>query len=328
MPFYVDEKSINSNFTPPVAQALLKINTVINDRRVVPSMALRLIKDYLQPLFPEIVGAAITQKPAPYTWDDIHWLYADIAGKSKDNELLGEIALAINLIYKYTTLPHRKIEFPDPVDVTYFLHVCSHLQLPALELRRTIALDPLRLCKYCWRKASPGRHLCATCSPSNKHSEQEEQSRTICNVVDRRFNANKEGTRLKQDFDTCLNRLLTDEIMEFHKSNFITRIIPPSEGIRNWLAQRRPNLWASLALEHEGITDYTVVEKLTALLDSADQLSQGVQKQHLEVTAQMKENPYMMGPMLLRAEAWLIAKERITARWGGQRKNSGRKKQQ
>ena len=327
MPLYVDEKTILNHFKTPVLPALLRIRAEIGNRPVVPSMALRLIKKHLLPIAPEVVEKAIAEVGDRYTWDDIFHLYICVGSESKYSLINGEIASAINLIHRYTILPYRELDFPDPFDVTGFLHTCGCLRLPAKELRLKTTLDPLRFCNYCWRKALPNRQLCAVCGASNKLGEQVEQSRTVRSTSSFSSNANRKGRRLKPYFDKCLNRLLTAETIEFHDSGFEFRIIPPSSGIREWLAKHRPNLWDALTLEQKNITDSTAVEILISLLDDVQCLPTDIQrKQAAEVANLMKENQFMIGPMLIRAEAWLIANKQMSDRWGGKRTNSGRKK--
>jgi hypothetical protein len=77
MPLNISDEEIESRLSMPVAFALLAIKKDMQDRAVTPTLALSLIKKYLQPLMPDD-DKDILDSLRQVTWEDLHWTYAEI----------------------------------------------------------------------------------------------------------------------------------------------------------------------------------------------------------------------------------------------------------
>ena len=78
MPLYIADEQIENTLGTTVACALKAIKTDMQDHSVTPSLALGLIKKYLQPLMPE-ADKDILGKLKQVTWDELHWAYPEIS---------------------------------------------------------------------------------------------------------------------------------------------------------------------------------------------------------------------------------------------------------
>jgi hypothetical protein len=323
MPLYINDDYIESaKLSLPVANALKAIRYEMEDRAVTPSLALGLIKKHLQPLIPaehhDILG---NLKKA--SWDRLMWACPSLVFRDDEaNGLLSQIDICIDSICKYTTYPTRGWLKFDKIENNIFLQICGFLKIDITKLRylNQGKFDIFSACKYCWRQPVPGRAICALHTPSIKHvslkvsGSQEEKNRTPSADY-------KEAKRQKEAYDKIVNKLLTKETIKFHESNFGDPILFPENGRWAWLKQRRP-LVAQLLLENsKSIDDKTIIDSLLSALHSPDNLTNTLLKPYTRANGHIKENPILIWPMLLRAEAWLTVRAQKRGNWGGKRIN-------
>lgn len=170
MPLYLDDEFIETFVYEEVAVALWAIHLHVEDVAVTPTLALRLIRQYLQPLIPPEHWHVLNQKQ-PVTWNRIWMISSELAsvlGRSND-PLLFEVQLAVELIHSHTTLPPREYTFATVIEVTYFLSMCGQLKIPVqsqIRPDREQRIDLFNFCSLCWRQPLPGRKLCAHHAPS------------------------------------------------------------------------------------------------------------------------------------------------------------------
>lgn len=322
MPLYVDVVSIVTSFSPPVAEALLKIKAAMSDKSVTPSLAARLIKDHLlvlvspedRKLFP--TGRSVT-------WDTIFFSYPRFVFQDEGKKgLLTEIGVAIDTIWSHTKRPARELGDEDTIEVTYFFNMYLNLQQPIEEMRYANhgEFDLFKFCKYCWRHPVPGRSICPIHTIGAKHIELRASQPN--NSPYKGSLEYKEGKRQKARFDATLNRILTEEVLEFHDSRFRSQILLPPAGIKAWLALRRPHIRNAIAFEWDRVSDITLIDLLLDTLHNPAGLSFSVQQAYTKANDMIREYNFLIWPMLLRAEAWLIAREELRCKWGGLRKKA------
>lgn len=327
MPLYLDSDYLNSIFSTPVANAMHEIKTSMEKEGVTPSYALSLIKDYLLPLLTEH-QRSVVDSIKHCTWDDIFFIYVELGFECKNGGIVSEVTNAIYLIYQHTLSTPREFTFRNTVDVTHFLDTCRFLKIGVGDLRHCdedSRFDLFGFCKYCWRLSAPGRQLCLAHSSGNKHLNQNIFYNEAKKEFDQ-FSNYKEGSRQKTLFDKTLNRLLTAESIEFHESSFRERIIPPPIGLIEWFRNRRPHLFKALSLENCEMSDRDLIDMLLNTLHGTDSLPFSIGKFYERANNRISENVFLFGPMLARAESWLVARSEFRERWGGKRNNSGRKK--
>jgi len=316
MPLYLERSAIHTGFSPPVAEAMLKIAAAMESKAVTPSLAARLIKDHLLPLIPE-EHRDVFKLGKPVSWDDIHHVFPTLvfAGEGKHRRLT-EVGAAVKFIWEHTKSPPREFVFQNSIEITYFFQMCSHLNLQVEHLRYldSGAIDLFHFCKYCWRQAVPERAICPVHMVGSKHAGS-----------DQGFLQYKEARRQQPIFETLLNRILTRETMAFHESGFTEQILLPESGIKEWLALRRPHIRDTLALEWEEVSDDAIVGLLLDTLHNAGEMAFSMQHAYRQINATISSHQVMIWPMLLRAEAWLEARNTLRAAWGGPRQGAGRK---
>src|SRR5690606_6678346 len=122
-----------------------------------------------------------------------------------------------------------------------------------------LQVDPFNFCVLCWRHPLPGRKLCAEHAPGPPLQKDEGVRRAAA----ARY---KSGVRQRKSFDNAVNRILTREVTEFHKSLFTAVVLFPAQGIAEWLNQRRPLLWQWLGKQQLALNDENPVEVLLGLL--------------------------------------------------------------
>lgn len=328
MPLYLDSSVIEASFSEPVAEALLAIKAAMDGKPATPSLAARLIKDHLLPLIALEHRDMFTPGKAP-SWDDIAHAYPTLVFRSEGQKgILTEVASAINAIWTYTKSPPRDVVISDLIEVSHFFHLCDHLKIPVKHLRyqHGTSFDLFRFCKYCWRRPVPGRSICPVHTLGSNHVSGIGPHSETNHHSDLGFLEYKEGKRQRERFDAAVNDILTREVMEFHDSNFTAQILLPAAGIKDWLALRRPHLRAALALEWASATDETVIDILIKALHNPGRMAFSVQQAYDQANAMFSNNPILIWPMLLRAEAWLVARQERHDNWGGQRMKAGRKK--
>ena len=144
--------------------------------------------------------------------------------------------------------PPREYEFPQFVEVNYFLHSCDLLKL---SVRETVAPDQVgnaaafRFCKYCWRIALPNRQTCPVHSPG-KNLNAMVLPLALKLESSTPSGRHKEAYRQKHAFDAHISKRLTPEFLEFHDRNMDAGVFFPAGDWMTWLVQRRPLVWDML----------------------------------------------------------------------------------
>ncbi|MEQ1560786.1 MAG: hypothetical protein ABL933_17865 [Methyloglobulus sp.] len=115
--------------------------------------------------------------------------------------------------------------------------------------------------------------------------------------------------------------MLTKETIKFHESNFGDPILLPDNGRWAWLNLRRPLVAQLLLEDNKPIDDKTIIDSLLAVLHSPENLTGTLLKPYIRANGHIKENPILIWPMLLRAEAWLTVRAQKRGNWGGKRNN-------
>lgn len=116
------------------------------------------------------------------------------------------------------------------------------------------------------------------------------------------------GAGLRPDFERRLLALTTVEELAFHDSDFVTPILLPPSGLRDWLVQRRTVL-------------ATVVGPAATMPDMhalTDLLGALYGQRGPTVARAIGGAVYLLTPVTVRAEAWLSARV-SRPRWGGAR---------
>lgn len=320
MPLYLDDEFLDSFVYEDVAVALWAIRLHAADMAVTPAIALRLIRQYLQPLIPpEHCHVLYEQRVA--TWNGIWGIYAELGfcvGKSDDPRLF-EVMKAVELIHHHTTWPPREYTFPTVIEVTYFLSMCGQLKIPVQgQIRQGGGrrVDLFSFCTLCWRQPLPGRKLCAHHAPNTPLQEEVGTQAAAARY--------KSGVRQKEQFDKAVNRILTKEVTEFHEGLFTPVVLLPEQGIVAWIAERRPLLWQLLGERQQEFNDGNAVGMLLDLLHSPDGLPAKAQQIYRLINQHLHEYPLLIWPMLIRAEGWHRCREDVRGQWGGKRSGAGR----
>jgi len=327
MPLYLDSSTIEARFREPVAKAMLEIKHAMDGKAVTPSLAARLIKDHLLPLIAPEHRDVFTVGKAP-SWDDIAHAYPTLAFRSEGQKgVLTGVASAVNAIWTHTKSPPRDFVISNPIEITYFFHLCEHLNISVkhLRYRNGSSFDLFCFCKCCWRRPVPGRSICPVHTLGSNHVSGTDSDKEL-HHNDLGSLEYKEGKRQQARFDAALNEILTQEVMEFHDSEFSAQILLPATAIKDWLALRRPHLKEALALEWESVTDESLIDTLLNTLHNSERMAFSVKQAYDQANAMFRDNPILIWPMLLRAEAWLVARQERHGNWGGRRKKAGRKK--
>jgi|TARA_R110001606_G_scaffold392944_1_gene562428 hypothetical protein len=321
LPLYLDDELIETFVYEEVAVALWAIHLHAEDVAVTPALALRLIRQYLQPLIPPGHWHVLNQKQ-PVTWNRIWMISSELAsllGQIND-PMLFEIGIAIELIHSHTTLPPREYTFPTVIEVTYFLSMCGQLKIPVqsqTRLDREQRINPFNFCSLCWRQPLLGRKLCAHHSPGTPLMSEGADKRAAA----ARY---KSGVRQKEQFDKAVNRILTKEVTEFHEGLFTPVVLFPEQDIAAWLTERRPSLWQLLGERQQEFNDGNAVGMLLDLLHSPNGLSSKAYQIYRQINRHLQEHPRLIWPMLIRAEGWHRCREEVRAQWGGKRTGAGR----
>lgn len=326
MPIYLDRALIEGEFPKEIAEAILHIKAATAELAVTPNIALGLMRQHLAPLLPS-EHRDVFDKLKTVAWDDLYMIYVELGSRSEDERLLFEIGCAIKAIYAHSTAQPRELAFPDCIEVPYFIDMYDHLRTPIRNIcqpDRNGNCSVFRFCKYCWRHAIPARAICPIHSLGGK---QQYVSSVAHDNSDQRgaYTYYKEGQRQKILFDKTINKILTAEVTEFHESNFTAQVLFPQVAIKDWLSLRRPNLWNKLGDQQRHFTDATAIDILLGFLHDASNLVHSVQDAYNKTNDLIRARPILIWPMLLRAEAWFVARESSRRSWGGSRKGAGRK---
>lgn len=320
MPLNISDEEIEYRLSMPVASALLAIKKDMQGRAVTPTLALSLIKKYLQPLMPG-EDKDILESLRQVTWEDLHWTHAEIIFHGgQPTGLLADIGVSIDLICTFTTNPPREFPSPESVEVFNFMQICEHLNTPiSKDIRYSDArkFDVFNTCKYCWRQPVPGRLICSSHTTTDKYSPL---TVGVVEAVSANspFGNYKESKRQKSLFDEILKSKLTKEVWEFHESGFTSTTLLPSEDIFGWLQDRRL-LLAQLLIEQKlEINDEKIIDSLLLLLHNPESLTNMQNQQpYIRANQLIRAQPVLIWPMLLRAESWLEARKTLRSNWGG-----------
>lgn len=320
MPLYVEDAEIEFRFCEPVAKALKGIKSEMAQKGVTPSFALSLMKKYFQPLIPECHQDVLGEL-RKVSWDNLHWAYAKMAFRSgQPSGLLTDIAVSMDLICTFTKDPPRDFPNPNPIEVTHFLHMCRLKKMDIEHLRYLDdgEFDVFNACKYCWRQPVPGQSICVihTATPKNKTAISMKHETADIRIASRLY---KEGIRQKELFDQRLNQMLSREVWDFHESSFTAPILLPMQNIWEWMQARRPAVSGLLLTENMPTDDEHIIDNLLSILHNPDGLTVVQKQPYIKANFLISSNPLLIWPMLLRTEAWFVARQEIRDKWGGKR---------
>ncbi len=331
MPLYLEHlPAVSESFKDAHAiwEALHAIKFEVAEHPVSPRIAWKQACLHLRPLLPIEHRDVFAARSRP-NWDTLLIAYAELVGRSKgDNIDLMNMATAVKVLHRHSTHPPRDDEAPPLVEVSYFIHMCDHAKLSLKKLSggeevRVVGL--FRFCKYCWRTAISGRLIC------NDHASvlvdgDAKVTEALLSEAKTSASRRKQAYRLKLRFDAAISKLVTNEVMEFHQSEFKADVLLPEFGRFEWLERRRPMVARLLSELSSEINDANMAVLLLKLLHDPD-VMQGVWKDtYLRFNSSVIEFPELIWPMLVRAEAWFIVRNETRKNWGGVRKNSGRLK--
>lgn len=319
MPLYIDENQVESRLSQPVAEALIAIKNEVQNLSVTPSVALGVMKRYLQPLLPIEHQEVFSNFNKP-SWSELYWIYPDIAFRGgKSTGLLADIAVALDIICTYSTNPPRDFPNLEEIEITYFLQLCKLVNIEITQHIRYAdngQFDIFRSCKYCWRQPIPKRFICATHTAGDKYSPIKFDQQALL-TVGSSYTEYKEVKRQKKTFDELLNQILTKEVLEFHDSEFDAQILLPNKDIWGWMTARRPCLAQLLKDQNIAIDDDNIIESLLKLLHTPKGLSEAILKPYTRANILLKTHPFLIWPMLLRTEVWLTVRNNLRNNWGG-----------
>jgi hypothetical protein len=326
LPLYISEAAIREYFCHEVAEALCIIKSNVEKKAVTPTIALGLIKQHLQPLIPTEHHDVIAKIRMP-SWQDIHYPYMVFTSRSAESDgPLDQIAMAFKTIWMHTKSPPRDFPDFDVIEVTYFFLMYDYIDRPVRINRHpgnNKKIDPFLFCKYCWRQPVPKRALCPHhAAGGDEFLAGVRESKTHAMTLASR---RREGMRQKEIFDKTVNRLLTYEVTRFHKSLFTAKILLPETSIMRWLKRRRPTIAKLLPGGKNKITDENVVNQLLEILHGTESLHGSTLQRYIEINDHIRAYPFLIWPMLIRAEAWFLARNELQSGWGGRRAGAGRK---
>lgn len=325
MPLYFNFDRDDLAFSNDVLQGLKQIELATRGISVTPRIALSQIRQQLFPLLPRENDDVIDSLSVP-TWDDVLFVFAELVSRSEgtDKRLI-EVAQAVRLIHSHSARQPRELAFPDFVEVTYFLQMHDHHRTPVRHLCKPDEVGNcviFRFCKYCWRQAVPAKRLCLVHQPS---TEEIRKAVERGNTRQKRDALYKEASRQKKKFDEAVQSIVTKEVLEFHDTSFKADVLFPKSGIRPWLLKRRPALCRNLGKLLDLSSDEAVVNLLLEFLHCSSGMPIQVATAYENTNSIIRNCPQLIWPMLVRAEAWHMAREHLANNWGGRRDGAGRK---
>jgi hypothetical protein len=318
VPLYISDKYLDSYDCQLVAAALRAIRQHVAELPVTPSVALSMIKQYLQPLIPPEHHHLLYEKRVA-TWNSVWGLHSSLAfaiGKTRSQQQ-EEVITAVEAVYSRSASPPREFVFPTIIEVTSFLNICRLLRIPVdarLSTSKTINL--FHFCDLCWRHPLPGRKLCAHHAPNNALQYEDGTQAAAARY--------KAGYRQREQFDKTVNRILTKEMLEFHKGSFTPVVLLPEHGIAVWLSERRPAVWQLLGEHQQAINDGNAVSILLDVLHSPDGLPATARRICEQINQHLRLHPLLVWPLLVRAEGWHQSRNALRGKWGGSRAEAGR----
>lgn len=325
MPLYFNLDRDDPTFSNDILLGLKQIELDTREIAITPRIALAQIRQQLIPLLPREHSTVIDNLSAP-TWDDVLCVFAELVSRSEgaDRRLI-EVAQAIRLIHTHSIRQPRELAFPEFVEVMYFLQMHDHQGAAVRHLCNPDEIDNcaiFRFCKYCWRLAVPAKRLCLVHQPS---TEEIKMSMERGGTGQKRDALYKEASRQKKKFDEAVQKIVTKEALEFHETSFKADVLFPASGIHHWLLKRRPALCRTLGKVLDLSSDETVVNLLLEFLHSSNGMPIKVATAYQKANSMIQTHPQLIWPMLVRAEAWYMAREHLTKNWGGRRDGAGRK---
>lgn len=311
-----------------VWKALFSIRFEVANHRVTPRMAWKQACLHLRPLLPVEHQDVLAANPLA-KWDTMLLAYVELLGRSEgDNVALMNVAAAVKILHRYTTIPPRENERPPRMEVTHFFLLCDYVKLPFKKLyggEHGDGAGLFQFCKYCWRTAIPGRLICydhASVIVDGSTKVLGALASEAKTPASRRRQANRQ----KQKFDASISMLMTREVLEFHDSEFTADVLLPKSGRHEWLVRRRPRVAQLLSETGAEVTDDNMVGLLLKLLHDSESMPGAWKFTYEMVNTTIIQMPELIWPVLVRAESWFIARDETRKNWGGSRENSGRSK--
>lgn len=331
MPLYLEDvppQTVLSLSEQPIISALNTIALAAGKSPVSPSNAWRFALKHLKPLLSTEHHAAFDGRYG-MGWDALSIAYADLACRSMGRDVfLMDMATAVNVLYRHTTRPPRENLAMPLLEVTYFHQMSDCLKptvrpLTGTDIERNAAV--FRFCMSCWRASNPNRILCSE-HAFVKVDGTVKVSGVIGKEASTPTSRRKQAARQKSQFDAVIREMTTNEVLEFHNSNFAADVLFPISGRCDWFARRRPNVWRLLTDAEMAITDRNVVPLLLKLLHNPPGRNESVRRVYDGVNQILLSQPELIWPMVLRAEAWHKVRNEVQQGRGGLRKNAGRPK--
>lgn len=294
MPIYLEDVT-----APALPQAhmaaLLRIADAAIGKVVTPAVAMRLLREHLGPIV-SADARKLVEAHGQARWDHLQVIYADLLALSEGSDrALVATAFVVDVVWRHSTRPARTAAPQHSVDVASFLRICGYARLivpSKVQLPSGRSIEPLRFCRFCWRITREGAPVC-TQHTMGRHVE----AHSVAEY--------KHAQRLRPLFEREIVELATREELQFHESEFTAAVFTPREDVVAWLAARRPRLAVAIAADGQ---------PLNALL---------VYLGCPELSPLFRDQPHLLTPMTLRAEAWLRALA-SKGSWGGKRAGAGR----
>jgi len=319
MPLYLDNSVILDSYQPPVAYALLRIKAQMEGKNVNPKLAVRLMRQELHPLLDQEHHDILNDLKYP-TWRDIHWTYPKMVYRAGPTKyLMLDIARCIWAIYQHTTVPARDEGFEKP-EIQQLLAMSKNAgkDITHLGFIGKDNFDVLVSCRYCWRQPMPKRVVCTTHAGGEKFKEDgiglSESTKGRSDSALR-----KEAYRQEELFEKTLNRRLSDEVWQFHDSDFKAQVLIPAKDIWIWLKTNRAEIAQLLIEESLPTDDNSIIDSLIYVLHTPTNLSSVYEQPYLRANEAFRNEPQLMWPMLLRADCWLVTRKEFRKNWGGKR---------
>lgn len=331
MPLYLEDvppQTVSFLLERSIISALNAIALAADKSPVSPSNAWRFALKHLKPLLSDEHHEVFDGRYG-MGWDALSIAYADLASRSMgSDEFLMNMATAVKILYRHTTRPPRENLAMSLLEVAYF-HQMSDCLTPTIRplietgIERNAAV--FRFCIGCWRTSNPNRLLC-----SEHASVVVDGTVKVSGVVGKEASTHtsrrKQAARQKSQFDAAIREMTTNEVLEFHNSNFAADVLFPATGRCDWLARRRPNVWRLLTEAETAVTDENIVALLLKLLHNPPGRNESVTRVYDGVNQILLLKPELIWPMVLRAEAWHKVRNEVQQGRGGPRKNAGRPK--
>jgi hypothetical protein len=127
-------------------------------------------------------------------------------------------------------------------------------------------------------------------------------------------------------FNKQLYALVTQEVWRFHNAGLDLGMLHPQDQAFGWLELLRPMVSSQLGSSANFLKDGTRLwQQVVGVLQPLPRNGVKARAEQQAVNQIFLAHPQLLWPVLVRAEAWFRADQARRARWGGVRKNAGRR---